>query len=140
MSLTRSTNKRGFTLMEMLLAVLAFCIIMAIVLLAAARQQAMRRDVTRTATIKQLQSALALFVGDQQSYPVGTGCITGTDKVSMQLIAKKLIDLGAKVADPKSPDDAANCFWYESDGSTYSLRYVLETDSVQPKGEHTTVP
>jgi hypothetical protein len=40
------------------------------------------------------------------------------------------------VKDPQNPDDVGGCYYYDGDGSTYSLRYFLETDSVGTKGAH----
>lgn len=134
------SSQRGFTVIEMLLVLTAFCLFVSLVLIGVARQQAIRRDVTRTANVSQLRKALALYVSEYQTYPVTKGCITGNDELATELIGRKLIEPGAKLSDPRYPEEVLNCLYYDSDGSTYTLRYVLETDSIEPKGSHAAVP
>jgi len=122
--------------MEMLLAILAFGMFISLVLIGVARQQAYRRDVSRTATMDQLQKALAMYVSDNQEYPVMKGCVTGADPLMTALRDRKYFDDKMVVKDPKDPNGISGCYYYEGDGSTYSLRYILETDSVGTKGEH----
>lgn len=127
-------------MIEMLLAVVAFLLFLSLVLIGVAKQQAVRRDVTRTAAAGQMQKALALYFSEYQTYPVMTGCITGQDALANELLSRKMIEAGAKLSDPRYPDDPGNCYYYESSGSDYSLRYVLETDSIEARGAHTVVP
>jgi len=139
MNLSNRTKRNigaGFTLMEMLLAILAFGTFMSLVLIGVARQQASRRDVARVATMDQLQKALAMYISDTQQYPVMKGCITGADPLMVEMRDKKYFDDKVVVKDPKNPNEIGGCYYYEGDGGTYSLRYILETDSVGTKGEH----
>ncbi len=130
----------GFTVIEMLLAVVAFMMFLSLVLIGVARQQAVRRDVTRTSATSQMQKALAMYFAEYQTYPVMTGCITGEDELSKAMFSRKLIEAGARLSDPRYPNDAVGCYYYESSGNNYSLRYVLETDNIESKGPHTIVP
>lgn len=130
----------GFTVIEMLLVVMAFILFTSIVMIGVAHQQAKRRDVMRAASIVQLQKALALYSSDTQEYPEMKGCINGQDLVTTELRAKKLLDPESKLYDPHSPNDATGCFLYESGGSNYTIRYVLETDTVSSQGEHVASP
>ncbi len=136
----RRNNRSGFTVVEMLLAVMAFLLLTSIVMIGVAQQQAKRRDVMRSAAIVQLQKALALYSSDSQEYPSMKGCIDGHDLVTTELISRKLLDPEAKLYDPRSPDDLTSCFLYESGGSSYTIRYTMETDTVSSKGEHVASP
>jgi len=133
-------SKAGFTVIEMLLVVVAFLMFLSLVLIGVARQQAIRRDVTRTANAGQMRKALALYFAEYQTYPVMKGCITGEDDLAKELLSKKLIEAGARLSDPKYPNDPIGCYYYESGGADYSLRYVLETNQVEDLGPHTIVP
>ncbi len=136
----RRAKTGGFTVVEMLLVVMAFILFTSIVMIGVAHQQARRRDVMRAASIVQLQKALALYSSDTQEYPSMKGCITGTDLVTTELRTKKLLDPESKLYDPKYPSDATGCFLYESAGSTYTIRYIMETGTVSDQGEHIAAP
>jgi type II secretory pathway pseudopilin PulG len=126
--------------MELLLTVAVFGLFISLVLIGVAGRQAARRDVTRVANMDQLQKALAMYVSDAQEYPEMKGCVTGDDPLMLALKEKKFFDDKAVLRDPKTPDDAGGCFYYDGGGSAYSLRYVLETDAVDSKGEHFLAP
>ncbi len=130
----------GFTIIELMLVLMAFLLFLSLVLIGVARQQAVRRDVTRTAAVAQMQKALAMYFAEYQTYPVMKGCITGEDDLSKDLFNRKLIEVGARLSDPKYPNEATGCYYYESIGNDYSLRYILETDSVENQGAHVVVP
>ena len=126
----------GFTLMEMLLAICAFGVFMSLVLIGVANKQAQRRDVARTTNMDQLQKALAMYVADTLEYPTMKGCITGDDQVMRELKARKFFDEKGVMKDPKTPTEVSGCYYYDGGGGTYSLRYFLETDYAESKGEH----
>lgn len=131
-------RRRGFTIIEMGLAIMAFLLLMSIVLLVVNQQRLFRRDVTRTTNMNQLTKALALFVSQEGTYPVANAqvCITGKDLVAQQLIDKRLFEAGQSMADPRWPDDKEFCYRYESSGSSYTIRYYLETDRQAAQGYH----
>jgi type II secretory pathway pseudopilin PulG len=135
-----SKSEGGFKVIEMMLALMAFLLLLSIVLIGLAKQQAARRDVQRTASVSQLQKALALYSSTKDTYPVMKTCITGTDSLTKELVDKKFLDDKASFKDPRWPDDLTQCLFYIGTGSTYTLRYTLETDREQPKGEHTVGP
>ncbi len=64
------TNKKGFTLVELLVvvAIIGLLSTLAVVALGSARQKA--RDAKRLSDIKQVQTALELYFSDNNTYPV----------------------------------------------------------------------
>lgn len=134
-------SQRGFTLIELLLVIAIIGVIATVALVGQGSAQAKRRDVKRVANIKELQSAMALYLAKVQTYVTYTGCISGSDPVTTGLISNGFIGSGAKLMDPKFPTDVTKCYYYDSNGSKYTLRYTLEQDSASgTAGNHTVVP
>lgn len=129
-------NRRGFTIIEMGLALVAFLLLLSLVMIAVNSQRAFRRDVSRTTNMNQLQKALALYVSQFGQYPAAKMCITGEDVVMKDLIEKKLFEAGQTMADPRWRNEIDYCYFYESTGSDYSVRYYLETDRQAAQGYH----
>lgn len=104
--------------------------------------QKKRRDATRVANIRGLQQALALHFSKSETYPVFTGCLTGTDLVTAALRVSGAIGADSRFVDPLNPTDVAKCYYYTgTTGSTYSIRYTLETNSTAGNaGDVTVVP
>lgn len=123
-----------------MLALMAFLTFLTLVLLVAAQQATFRRDVTRTAAVQQIQKALALYQSARDAYPEFTGCITGQDALVKALTDGKFLEDTKIFHDPKWPDDMTKCLLYKGGGADYSIRYTLESDRVQPKGEHYAKP
>jgi type II secretory pathway pseudopilin PulG len=133
-----SGSRRGFTIIEMGLAIMAFLLLLSIVMIAVNQQRLFRRDVSRTTNMNQLSKALALYVSQEGIYPRTDGmiCLDGKDEVMKELISKKLFEAGQIMQDPRWPRDPEYCYRYESSGGTYSIRYYLETDRQAAKGYH----
>ena len=127
-------SHRGFTLIEGGLALCGFLLLLSLVLIIVNQEVSFRRDVTRSANMNQLSKALALYAADKQVYPSAKLCIDGKDAVIQELVATKYFDPGVKIADPRWPDDPAFCYLYDGSGSTFTLKYFLETDRSGPKG------
>lgn len=131
----------GFTLIELLLVVAIIGLIASIALIGLHANPEKRLDTKRVTDVQSLQKALSLYLAAAQTYPVMTGCISGTDLVTTELRAKALIGPEDTIADPSFPSDVAQCYFYDSKGSTYTLRYTLQTtSSAGMKGNHPVVP
>jgi prepilin-type N-terminal cleavage/methylation domain-containing protein len=140
MKKSRLADQPGFTLLELMMAIIAFGILLSIVLIGVGRQKAFQRDTVRRAHMDQLTKALALYISNYEQYPEFRGCVSGDDDLTQELMDVKLLDPEARIYDPTGPTDLTQCYYYESRGSAYRLRYVLETDKIEPIGEHYIVP
>lgn len=130
MRTTTGSKSEGFTLIELLLVVALIGLIAAIALVGLKTGPQKRLDLKRVSDIDELQKALGLYATTEHGYPTFTGCVNGTtDVVSTSLHAKGALGPGSKIGDPSFPSDITKCYYYNSNGSTYTLRYTLQTDS-----------
>ncbi len=136
------TSRRGFTLIELLLVIALIGLIASIALIGLRSGPQKRLDLKRVSDIDELQKALGLYATTEHGYPVYTGCVNGTtDLVSTELHAKGALGPGSKIGDPSFPTDATKCYYYDSAGAMYTLRYTLQTDSSAGSvGDHTVNP
>lgn len=131
----------GFTLIELLtvVAIAGMLLSGALVLFQGARAKS--RDATREQHVKTLQNALALYANNLGVYPSAASevVLSGSDAVSLALTGQDAI-----TQVPSDPLNQGNYqYRYQSvDGTTYVIRYWLETDSVsgKPAGENTVSP
>ena len=150
-------NKKGFTLIELLVVIAIIGLLSTLAVVALNNARAKSRDARRVSDIKQIQTALELYLNDRSSYPgvgtltAGTHC-TGTGVVN---IAGSCINNGsdnltttcgagdtymASVPDDPQPADHSYCYSRES-ASSYSLRYYLEGDTAGiDAGDNTATP
>ncbi|KPJ85153.1 hypothetical protein AMJ57_04140 [Parcubacteria bacterium SG8_24] len=132
---------RGFTLIELLLAISIIALISSLVLYGQRHEQKKRRDVQRVSNISEVQKGLALYLSETGGYPVYTGCLTGADPVSEGLRNYNYVGPDTNLADPLNPTDVTSCYYYDGNGSRYTLRYTLETNStIGEAGDHIVVP
>lgn len=151
-------NKKGFTLIELLvvIAIIGLLSTLAVVALGNARQKS--RDARRISDIKQIQTALELYLNDNGDYPdevlasgtcpeavaavnVVGGCCLQDDAVGIAA-ACTVTDVYMNTI-PSDPDqDGAQVYTYHYDGTTtYSLGYTLEGDTAGiPSGSHNATP
>ena len=135
-------NKNGFTIIELLvvLAIIAVLSSLGITFFSAAAAKG--RDGRREEDIKEIQNILALYANNRGRYPVCSPeiVINGTtDCLSVALIGE-----GSAISTPKDPrhgvgmgtcgDSTFFDYCYISTGGqTYTVRYLLETDSIPGK-------
>ena len=135
------TKTRGFTLIEILLVIAIIGLMATIVMYGQRNAQEKRRDVKRVTDIEALQKGLALYISKVGGYPVYEGCINGTDAVTVGLRAEGMLQGNDSLVDPLNPSNTANCYYYISAGSTFTLRYTLEqTSAAGEVGNHTIQP
>ena len=123
-----NSNKLGFTLIEMMLALVTFLMLLSMVMIFVNSQRLYRRDVARLSNLSQLEKALEVYVSETGMYPVGNTCIYGQDDIIKVLKEKKVFDPGVVIGDPRWPDDKEFCYFYDGSASEYTLRFFLETD------------
>jgi prepilin-type N-terminal cleavage/methylation domain-containing protein len=139
-NVTMKNMKKGFTLVEILVAVSIMMIISGLILGGFTFSQRKSRDAKRKSSLSQISRALELFNEDFGRYPIGVdgeivGCQSGAGSVLeacnwgeevsgypdgvYQLYISKL------PSDPKVNFD----YFYESDGSDINLYAALENDN-----------
>lgn len=73
-------NKKGFTLIELLVVIAIIGLLSTLAVLALNTARAKSRDAKRVADIKQIQTALELYSGDESGYPAdGAAGVGGVD-------------------------------------------------------------
>ena len=131
-------NKRGFTLIELLvvIAIIGLLSTLAVVSLNSARQKA--RDARRQSDIKQISTAMELYMSQVDSYPtyVGadcTGSVTGRIAAGSGL---QTVCYGTPISDaqsntylqaiPTDPQTGTTEYQYSGDGTSYCIMATLE--------------
>lgn len=137
----------GFTVIELLVVVAIIAMIASAALALLSVERARARDATREQNIKTLQTALNLYAVNARTYPsssvLGT-CVPSADCSSIATCGEAITDAsqagrtlvldGSAPAIPKDPINQGNYkFYYSSSGSSYTISYCLETDSVLGK-------
>ncbi len=111
-------NKKGFTLVELLvvIAIIGILATLAIVALQGARSSA--RDAKRISDVRQMQTALELYFNDWQEYPVDLSGLSATYTYMY------VIPSGPTPADG---DCASSAYTYtlRDGGSSYSIEFCL---------------
>lgn len=122
--------KKGFSIIELLVVISIIALISSFIFVQLQQARSRARDAERETEIKTLQNAFALFVINNKVYPVYSGPLTGSDTASSALITGDAIS--------QIPLDPFNSGKYQYvynsvDGSTYTIIYYLETDSIPGK-------
>lgn len=133
--------RKGFTIIELLVVLGIIALLAAVSLVFFSSSPPKGRDARREQDIKSIQSALNLYINQKSVYPVcpqETVIDGNTDCLSSMLLSEGTIKV--MPLDPKYKGTGAcgeaNSFLYcyrSPDGISYTIRYQLETNSVQGK-------
>ena len=124
-------KKQGFTLIELLVVIAIIGILTTFSVIALKSSRARARDAKRLADIKQIQSALALYEHDANSYPATASVTPGAS------ISYNGVIFMAAVPTPPTPDDGcvgSTEYTYamqtlSGDQTSYTLHYCLGADT-----------
>ena len=147
-------NKKGFTLIELLvvIAIIGLLSTLAVVALNNARQKS--RDARRISDVKQIQTALELYMNDRGSYPTppaAAACFAGAPAGATEgCCISETNGIAATCAGttymnsiPGDPNNTAGSYIYaQVSTATYSIAYTLEGDTggVPGPGTHRATP
>lgn len=132
--------KKGFTIIELLVVSALIALLASIVFTAITGTRARSRDSRREVDIKEIQNAVNLYAVSNRVFPIcgSEAVINGvSDCLSVQLLAA-----GAMSQVPVDPlgkasgacgDPVGYVYCYVSDGTSYTLRHHLETNTIQGK-------
>lgn len=125
-------TKRGFSPIELLVAVAILCLIATILVIAIGDLRVRSRDERRLSDMKTISSALGLYRSQKDIFPIEPDpiVITGKDSLSAALIEEEIIK-----SVPTDPSSAENGYVYTyqsfNSGTSFVLRFCLETDSAK---------
>ncbi|TSD03148.1 MAG: putative General secretion pathway protein GspG [Parcubacteria group bacterium Athens0714_16] len=125
----KSTNKKGFTILELMVSVAIIAILTSIILVTISGIKERSRDVRRLSDVNEIQKALNLYFSSHNIFPVFPVeiNITGDDAFSEILISEK--NMPAVPTDPL-PTYGAYTYQSNSGGTNYSLGFCMETNTV----------
>lgn len=110
-------DRRGFTLMEILVAISIIAILTAIGIVSYGSVNRRSRDTKRKSDTEQVRSALEMYRTDNGYYPaIGAGSWTNASGLSTVLVATYM---PAIPSDPKSPDSAYRYKATNASGGNY---------------------
>lgn len=124
-------NKKGFTLLELIVAMAIIAVLMGLSLFGIQAVQRSQRDTERRAALSNVNLEIAAWYGDYGSYPAVTfDATTSTAKIGPTGSTQKTVTLkgAAKVGTDTTTGTTAYC--YNGAGtSTYALGVKLESSA-----------
>ncbi len=145
-------NQRGFTLVELLVAVGIIGVLASITAVSVGSARGKARDARRIADVKSVQNSLELYFNNLEKYPTTAAEVTIARDYSICSVSTALVNAttctaaqGAAILAPMPgapTPPTTNAYKYNSaDGSTYTIKFTLEniTNGLSA-AEHTATP
>lgn len=133
-------QKKGFTIIELLVVVAIIAMLSSAIFTFTAGIKSRSRDSRREKDIKEIQNALGLYWNSGFVFPI---CSEAVVNGTADCLSSALVSAGSASGLPVDPLGGATgvcdapgnyVYCYESgDGLSYNLRYNLETNSIQGK-------
>ena len=134
------TSKKGFTIVELLVAIVVIGILVAITIVSYGAIQQRARDSERSSDVTQIKIALDKYYAEKSTYPIVCGgpyaCVAG------QLTNELAPYLKAVPHDPKHALNSSSDYQYVAleDGSGYGIRVQYEARDVCKSGQNMYTP
>jgi len=112
-------NKKGFTLIELMVAVTIIVLLSAVGMVSYRAANKKARDNKRRSSLEQVRAALEMYRSDNDQYPEGNSF----DAMVSTLVTNNY--LSETPTDPRT----GYSFYYTSDGYTYRLCALFEADT-----------
>ncbi len=113
---TLRNKQKGFTLIELLVVIAIIGLLASVVLLALNSARARSRDAKRLADVRQMSSAIELYVNDNGAYPATLGSLIATYMPSLPT-APTPVDGGCFGSN--------NTYVYSSTATSYTITFCL---------------
>jgi len=149
-------NKKGFTLIELLVVIAIIGLLSTLAVVALGNARSKSRDARRLSDIKQIQTALELYMNDIGKYPTPPaaticrptsilgdigGCCISSGSTQIIKTCSGTTYMGTAPDDPQPQTSTPSYNISQVDTSTYAIVYYLEnlTNGMAP-GKHTATP
>lgn len=123
-------NKKGFTLVELMIVITVIAILATIAVVSFTRVQKQARDTKRKAEIKSLQTALQAYFTEKNTYPVKTSATSA----SAGLTGLTPSYISSLPAAPQGTTGTNTAYMYVSDSDGYKYALCVDLESAQGGG------
>lgn len=126
-----SKNKKGFTILELLVSIAIISVLAAVVLATVTGIKARSRDGKRMSDTREIVKALNLYSNNHSKFPIVLSemTITSDDAFSLELEGDLVITNMPR--DPLYPSTDYRYTYLSTDGNTFTLSFCLETNTIK---------
>lgn len=124
-------NKKGFTILELLVSMAIIAILAAVTLATITGIKQKSRDGKRLSDMREITKALNLYSNNHGRYPTAPSeiAITSDDAFSLELEGDLVITNVPR--DPLYPSTEYKYTYLSADGNTFTLSFCLETNTIR---------
>jgi prepilin-type N-terminal cleavage/methylation domain-containing protein len=126
--MTRTQERKGFTLIEILIVVAIIAILASVILVGLGPTQSLGRDARRVSDLHEVQNGLELYYNSQGSYPIADDTVWTNLGTALNAAVPSISAI------PNDPSGGTHSYIYGTDakGASYILQATLENPSGGP--------